>query len=74
MIFLQKTRESHRQSDEHLDRFKGNVGETSEKRGGALMGFSERINTILNLSELVAKDEPWQLQSVSVFSVSLVTS
>ena len=26
----------------------GNVGETSERRGGVHMGFSERINTILN--------------------------
>ena len=28
--------------------FKDNVGETFEKRGGAHMGFSERIDTILN--------------------------
>ena len=28
----------HRQSDEHWNRFKGNVGETSERRGGAHMG------------------------------------
>ena len=38
----------HRQSDEHWNRFKGNVGETSERRGGAHIGFSERIDTILN--------------------------
>ena len=31
-----------------LDRFKGNAGGTSERRGGAHMGFSERIDTILN--------------------------
>ena len=30
------------------NRFKGNVGETSERRGGAHMGFSGRIDTILN--------------------------
>ena len=40
--------EGHRQSDEHWKRFKGNVGETSEGWGGAHMGFSERIDTILN--------------------------
>ena len=34
--------------DEHWNRFKGNVGETSERRGGAHMGFSERIDIILN--------------------------
>ena len=33
MIFLERTREGHRQSDEHWNRFKGNVGETSERRG-----------------------------------------
>ena len=33
--------------------FKGNVGQTSERRGGAHMGFSERrIDTILNRTEL----------------------
>ena len=30
-----KEREGHRQSDEHWNCFKGNVGETSERRGGA---------------------------------------
>ena len=30
------------------NRFKGDVGETSERRGGALMGFCEGIDTILN--------------------------
>ena len=38
----------HRQSIEHWNCFKGDVGETSERRGGAHMGFSERIDTILN--------------------------
>ena len=41
-------RESHRQSDERWDCFKGAVGETSERRGGAYMGFPERIDTTLN--------------------------
>ena len=34
----------HRQSDEHWNRFKGNVGDISERRGGARKGFSERID------------------------------
>ena len=40
----------HRQSDEHWNRFKGNnaSGEISEILGGAYMGLSERIDTILN--------------------------
>ena len=46
------TREGHRQSDEHWNRFKGNAGETSERRGGAHMGFSERMDTILSKTEL----------------------
>ena len=28
--------------------FKGNAGDVSERRGGAHMGFSERIDTILH--------------------------
>ena len=48
MIFPERTREGHRQSDEHWSCFKGNVRETSEIRGGARMGFSERIDAILN--------------------------
>ena len=48
MIFLERTREDHRQSDEHWNLFKGNVGETSERCGGARTGFSERIDSILN--------------------------
>ena len=35
------------QSDKHWNRFQGNEGETSERRGGANMGFSERLNAIL---------------------------
>ena len=31
---LERTREGHRQSDEHWNRFKGDAGETSERRGG----------------------------------------
>ena len=47
-IFLEGTREDHCQSDEHWNRFKGNVGETSERRTGENMDFSERIDSILN--------------------------
>ena len=36
---LEGTREGHRQSDEHQNHFKGNVGETSERRGGAQYGL-----------------------------------
>ena len=43
-------------SDRHsrglLLRFKGDVGETSERRGGAHVGFSEGMNIILNRNEL----------------------
>ena len=34
--------------------FKGNVGETSARRGGAHMGFSERIDTILKETKLMS--------------------
>ena len=34
-IFLERTREGHRQSDEHWNRFKCNFGETSKRLGGA---------------------------------------
>ena len=47
-IFPERTRESHRQSDEHWNRCKGNVRETSETLGGAHMSFSESKNIILN--------------------------
>ena len=47
-IFLERTREGHRQLDEHWNRFKGNGGETSERRDGEHMCFSERLDTILN--------------------------
>ena len=52
MIFFERTREGHSQSDEHWNCFKGNVGETSKRRNYAqipiIMGFSEGIYTILN--------------------------
>ena len=48
MIFLERTREGHRQSDGHWNRFKGDVGETAERGVGVLMDISEHIYTILN--------------------------
>ena len=51
-IFLQRTRDGHRQSDKHWNRFKDNAGETSERLGRAHTGFSERTDTILKRTEL----------------------
>ena len=36
----------------NVETFKGNVGETFERQGGAHMGFSEHSDTILGLTEL----------------------
>ena len=43
-----RTREGHRQPDKHWNCFRGKVRETSERRGGANMGFSECMYTNLN--------------------------
>ena len=48
MIFLERMTEGHHQSDEHWNCFKGNFGETSERRDGAHMCFHEHVDTILN--------------------------
>ena len=48
MIFLERTNEGHRQSDKQLTVSKATFGETSERRSGAHMGFSEHIDTIFN--------------------------
>ena len=40
------------QSDQRWNCFKGNIGETPERRGGAHMGLPECIDTILNWTEL----------------------
>ena len=40
--------QGHCQSDECWNRFKGDVGETFDRQGGAHMGSSDRIDTILN--------------------------
>ena len=37
-----------RKSDQHRNCFKGNIGETPERRGGAHMGLPKRIDTIWN--------------------------
>ena len=52
IYFDTDTQNKHSQSDEHWNRFKGNVWETSERRGGAHMGFSEHAQTSLNRIEL----------------------
>ena len=46
--FLERRRMGHHQSDEHRIRFKDRAGETSGRQDGALMGFSERVRTVLN--------------------------
>ena len=48
MIFLERMREGHRESDKHWNHFKGNIRETSERWDGVHMGFSECIDTFLN--------------------------
>ena len=63
-VFLERTREGHRQSDEHWNHFKGEVGETSERWGGTHMGFSKCIDTILNWTEQVM---PNNSQSIPIF-------
>ena len=45
-------------SIKHWNCFKGNIGETSERWGGAHMGFSKRTDTILNWTEV----SPWSAQ------------
>ena len=48
-VLLKRTREEHHQSDKHWNCFKGNTGETSQRRGGTHIlyiniGFSEHID------------------------------
>ena len=49
-IFFERTKKSHRQSEEHWNCFKDNVGQTSETRSETAyrMDFTERIDTIFN--------------------------
>ena len=64
----------HYYSDQHWNCFKGNVGETSERQGGAHMGFPERTDTILNWAEWnwtqMKKLRAIQIKTWSVWSVS----
>ena len=54
LLVLERTRDGHRQSNgEHRNCFKGDVGETSERQDGAHMGFTERIDNILDRTELL---------------------
>ena len=43
-----RTREGHRQSEEHWNSFNGDIGKTSERLGAAYIGISEGIDTVLN--------------------------
>ena len=52
MIFLERMREGHHQSDEHWNCFKGNFGETSVRQSGAHLGFSELKDTSLSWTEV----------------------
>ena len=45
------TRKGHCQTSEHWSCFKGDVGKP-KKQGGVHMGFSERIDAILNYTDL----------------------
>ena len=48
-IFFERTRKGHRQSDQYCNYSRGDTEETSERRAGAHMGFSERVmDAILN--------------------------
>ena len=55
ITFLEK---GHRQSDRYQNRLKVNAGQTSEIRGRAYFGFSGRIATVLNWTELNRYDPP----------------
>ena len=63
---LEKTRKRHRQPDEAWKRFKGNVGEASERRDGAHRGFSERIYAILNWIKLNSKTNSRYFSSLNI--------
>ena len=52
MIFLERTRQGHCQSDKHRNHFKGNTGEPSEGWGRALMGIFKHTDTTRNWPEL----------------------
>ena len=52
-IFVERTRDGHHQSNKHLNCFKGNIGETSERCGGVLMGHSKRIDTTIKSIQII---------------------
>ena len=54
-------------SIKHWNCFKGNIGETSEKQGGAHMGFSEHTDTIFNWTRFFFKSPPGN-QATTAFS------
>ena len=47
-IFHERTRQGKHQPDKHWNSFKGNNGKLLRDQGQVHMGFSERIDTILN--------------------------
>ena len=69
--FLERTRKRHRQSDEPWKCFKGNVGEASERRDGAHMGFSELIYTILNWIKLNSKTNSRYFTSLNISKLKM---
>ena len=55
VCYLPLKDESHPHSDDHRNCFKGNTGETSERRNRVhIMGFSKCVNNNLNRTELCA--------------------
>ena len=67
-ILLDRTTKGHRQSDQHWNFFKYNTGKKKEKtprrRAGAHTSFLERLDTILNWTELNStaqgsQHDPW---------------
>ena len=44
---LERTKLGHGRSEEHWNCFKSSCGETTYRRGGAYVGISERIDTLL---------------------------
>ena len=63
MIFLEGTRKGLVSQINPGTVLKGNTGETSETRGEAHKGFLERVDTILNRTELLSKSWVQSLHS-----------
>ena len=62
-----------RQSDEHWNCFRGNVGEASERRGRSHMGFSERTDTIVVIVVFDKSNTEWTIFDIFVFDVCVCT-